>query len=119
MAAVPQRESTIPNQGGCLGPGRSTAAQGSRHAISVNSHRVGAARFPAGMREAVFGMGCFLGWRSASFLGSCRASLPSTRRRLCRRASLPIPPYEEVFCTGQTGHGRSGAPLLYDPAEKV
>jgi peptide-methionine (S)-S-oxide reductase len=88
-------------------PGRSTALQVSETHI-VNGHRV-TPPFPAGLREAVFGMGCFWGaerlfWQTpgvystaVGYAGGC----------------TPNATYEEV-CSGSTGHTEV-VKVIYDP----
>jgi peptide-methionine (S)-S-oxide reductase len=76
----------------------------------VNGHRI-AAPFPAGLEEAVFGMGCFWGaerlfWR-----------LPGVYSTAVGYAGgvTPNPSYHEV-CSGQTGHTEV-VKVIYDPAK--
>jgi len=91
-------------------PGRATPIQISQKHF-VNGNRT-VPPFPAGLKEAIFGMGCFWGaeklfWQlpgvystSVGYAGGC----------------TPNPTYEEV-CTGQTGHAEV-VRVIYDP-EKV
>jgi peptide-methionine (S)-S-oxide reductase len=64
----------------------------------VNGHRI-APPFPAGLREAVFGMGCFWGAERIFW------KLPGVYATAVGYAGgfTPNPTYQEV-CTGQTGH---------------
>ncbi len=77
----------------------------------VNGHRI-APPFPAGMKEAVFGMGCFWGAERLFW------QLPGAYSTAVGYAGgyTPNPTYEEV-CSGQTGHTEV-VRVIYDP-EKV
>jgi peptide-methionine (S)-S-oxide reductase len=76
----------------------------------VNGHRI-APPFPAGLEEAVFGMGCFWGaerlfWR-----------IPGVYSTAVGYAGgfTPNPSYQEV-CSGETGHTEV-VKVIYDPAK--
>ena len=88
-------------------PGRSTPLPvPAQH--YVNGHPL-KPPFPAGLEQAVFGLGCF--WGSERRSGSCRACTPP--RRVMPAATHPDPAYEEV-CTGRTGHSEVVL-VVYDP----
>ncbi len=74
----------------------------------VNGHR-SVPPFPAGMREAVFGLGCFWGAEQLFW------KLPGVYSTAVGYAGgfTPNPTYEEV-CTGQTGHTEV-VRVIYDP----
>jgi peptide-methionine (S)-S-oxide reductase len=74
----------------------------------VNGHRI-VPPFPAGMREAVFGLGCFWGAERLFW------TLPGVYSTAVGYAGgfTPNPTYEEV-CTGQTGHAEV-VRVIYDP----
>jgi peptide-methionine (S)-S-oxide reductase len=74
----------------------------------VNGHRI-APPFPAGLREAVFGMGCFWG---AERLFWQLAGVYSTAVGYAG-GFTPNPTYEEV-CSGLTGHTEV-VRVIYDP----
>jgi peptide-methionine (S)-S-oxide reductase len=90
-------------------PGRSTPLRvPERH--FVNEHRL-VEPFPSGLREVVFGLGCFWGaerlfWR-----------LPGVYTTAVGYAGgiTPNPTYEEV-CSGYTGHTEA-VRVIYDPAQ--
>jgi len=101
-AAMPAREDTL--------PGRSTPLRVSEKHF-VNGHRT-VPPFPAGLREAVFGMGCFWGAERLFW------ELPGVYSTAVGYAggSTPNATYEEV-CSGLTGHTEV-VRVIYDP-EKV
>ncbi|MBV8541200.1 MAG: peptide-methionine (S)-S-oxide reductase MsrA [Pseudonocardiales bacterium] len=89
-------------------PGRSTPMPvAQRHAVS--SHRI-VPPFPAGLRTAVFGMGCFWGaerifWRTPGVYSTAVGYAGG---------HTPNPSYEEV-CSGRTGHTEVVL-VVFDPA---
>ncbi|MBS0578884.1 MAG: peptide-methionine (S)-S-oxide reductase MsrA [Proteobacteria bacterium] len=74
----------------------------------VNGHRI-AAPFPAGLKDAYFGLGCFWGAERIFW------TLPGVYSTAVGYAGgfTPNPSYEEV-CTGQTGHTEI-VRVIYDP----
>jgi peptide-methionine (S)-S-oxide reductase len=102
-----RKQAVMPDPAQAL-PGRSTAQIVSeRHA--VNGHRI-QPPFPAGLQQAVFGLGCFWGaerlfWR-----------LPGVYSTAVGYAGgyTPNPSYEEV-CSGLTGHTEVVL-VVFDPA---
>ena len=104
--ALLRRKSTMPTRGEAL-PGRSTPLQvPERH--FVNGHRI-VPPFPAGLREAVFAMGCFWGAEKLFW------ELPGVYSTAVGYAGgfTPNPTYEEV-CSGATGHAEV-VRVIYDP----
>jgi len=91
-------------------PGRSTPLQVPQTHY-VNGHRI-VPPFPAGMREAVFGLGCFWGAERLFW------QLPGVYSTAVGYAGglTPNPTYEEV-CSGLTGHTEA-VRVIYDP-EKI
>jgi peptide-methionine (S)-S-oxide reductase len=76
----------------------------------VNGHRI-VPPFPAGLREAVFGMGCFWGVERLFW------QLPGVYSTAVGYAGgfTPNPTYEEV-CTGETGHAEV-VRVIYEPTK--
>jgi len=101
-AVIPTREEAL--------PGRGTPLKISGKHF-VNGHRI-SAPFPAGMREAVFGMGCFWG-AERLFWGTPGVYPPAVGYA---GGYTPNATYEEV-CSGLTGHTEV-VKVIYDP-EKV
>lgn len=91
-------------------PGRSTPLEVPQTHY-VNGHRI-VPPFPAGMREAVFALGCFWGAERLFW------QLPGVYSTAVGYAGgvTPNPTYEEV-CTGLTGHAEV-VRVIYDP-EKI
>ncbi len=101
-AVLPAKEEAL--------PGRTTPlAVPERH--FVNGHRI-APPYPAGLREAFFGMGCFWGAERLFW------QLPGVYATAVGYAGgfTPNATYEEV-CTGSTGHTEV-VKVIYDP-EKI
>jgi peptide-methionine (S)-S-oxide reductase len=104
--ALFRSKSILPERDKAL-PGRGTAMK-VPEAHFVNGHRI-VPPFPAGMREAVFGLGCFWGAERLFW------KLPDVYSTAVGYAGgfTPNPTYEEV-CTGQTGHTEV-VRVIYDP----
>jgi peptide-methionine (S)-S-oxide reductase len=90
-------------------PGRATRMR-VPPAHFVNGHRL-EPPFPAGLRTAMFGLGCFWGAEKLFW------NLPGVHSTAVGYAGglTPNPTYEEV-CTGLTGHNEV-VRVVYDPAE--
>jgi peptide-methionine (S)-S-oxide reductase len=106
--ALLRKKATIPNREEAL-PGRSTPLRVPEKHF-VNGHRI-VPPFPAGLKEAVFGMGCFWG---AERLFWELSGVYSTAVGYAG-GFTPNPTYEEV-CTGGTGHAEV-VRVIYDPAK--
>jgi peptide-methionine (S)-S-oxide reductase len=106
--ALFRKKSTMPAREEAL-PGRSTPLEVPPTHF-VNGHRI-VPPFPAGMREAVFGMGCFWGAERLFW------ELPGVYSTAVGYAGgfTPNPTYQEV-CTGETGHNEV-VKVIYDPAK--
>jgi len=100
------RKQTMPAQAEAL-PGRATPLK-VRETHFVNGHRT-VPPFPAELREAVFGLGCFWGAERLFW------ELPGVYSTAVGYAGgfTPNPTYEEV-CTGETGHAEV-VRVIYDP----
>jgi peptide-methionine (S)-S-oxide reductase len=107
--ALLRKKTTMPGAAEAL-PGRSTPLEVPQTHY-VNGHRI-APPFPAGLREAVFGLGCFWGAERLFW------QLPGVYSTAVGYAGgfTPNPTYEEV-CTGLTGHAEV-VRVIYDP-EKI
>ena len=102
------RPATIPTAAEAL-PGRDRAMATPR-AHFVNGHSI-APPFPAGLQEAVFGLGCFWGaerifWNTPGVWTTAAGYAGG---------STPNPTYEEV-CSGRTGHTEV-VRVVFDPRE--
>ena len=106
--ALTRRKSTIPAPEAAL-PGRSAALK-VPEAHFVNGHRI-VPPFPAGLREAVFGLGCFWGAERLFW------ELPGVYSTAMGYAGgfTPNPTYQEV-CSGDTGHAEV-VRVIYDPQQ--
>jgi len=107
--ALFRKKASLPAQEEAL-PGRSTPLKVPETHF-VNGHRI-VPPFPAGLREAVFGLGCFWGAERLFW------QLPGVYSTAVGYAGglTPNPTYEEV-CTGLTGHTEV-VRVIYDP-EKI
>jgi peptide-methionine (S)-S-oxide reductase len=107
--ALLRKKATLPEATEAL-PGRSTPLEVPQ-VHYVNGHRI-IPPFPAGLREAVFGLGCFWGAERLFW------QLPGVYSTAVGYAGgfTPNPTYEEV-CTGLTGHAEV-VRVVYDP-EKI
>jgi peptide-methionine (S)-S-oxide reductase len=101
-----RKKTTLPSEASAL-PGRSTALEVPETHF-VNGHRI-VPPFPAGLREAAFGMGCFWGAERLFW------QLPGVYSTAVGYAGgfTPNPTYQEV-CTGETGHAEV-VRVIYDP----
>jgi peptide-methionine (S)-S-oxide reductase len=104
--ALTRRKSTMPAADTAL-PGRTTALKVPETHF-VNGHRI-VPPFPAGLREAVFGLGCFWG---AERLFWELPGVYSTAVGYAGGFTLN-PTYQEV-CSGDTGHTEA-VKVIYDP----
>jgi peptide-methionine (S)-S-oxide reductase len=107
--ALFRKKAVIPTLTEAL-PGRPTALKVPETHF-VNGHRI-VPPFPAGLKEAVFGMGCFWGaeklfWKLPGVYSTAVGYAGGYTRN---------PTYEEV-CSGQTGHTEV-VRVIYDP-EKI
>jgi len=104
--ALARKRADMPTRGDAL-PGRTTPMK-VRETHFVNGHRT-VPPFPAGLAEAVFGLGCFWGAERLFW------ELPGVYATAVGYAGgfTPNPTYEEV-CTGETGHAEV-VRVIYDP----
>ncbi|HXI66345.1 MAG TPA: peptide-methionine (S)-S-oxide reductase MsrA [Steroidobacteraceae bacterium] len=104
--ALFRRKSSMPAPETAL-PGRSTPLEVPETHF-VNKHRI-VPPFPAGLREAIFGLGCFWGAEKLFW------QLPGVYSTAVGYAGgfTPNPSYEEV-CSGDTGHAEV-VRVIYDP----
>jgi len=104
--ALFRRKSTMPAPQAAL-PGRSTPLEVPETHF-VNKHRI-VPPFPAGLREAIFGLGCFWGAEKHFW------QLPGVYSTAVGYAGgfTPNPSYEQV-CSGDTGHAEV-VRVIYDP----
>lgn len=104
--ALFRKRSTMPTEESAL-PGRSTPLKVPETHF-VNGQRI-VPPFPAGLREAIFGLGCFWGAERLFW------ELPGVYSTAVGYAGgfTPNPTYEEV-CTGETGHTEV-VRVIYDP----
>jgi peptide-methionine (S)-S-oxide reductase len=107
--ALLRKKTTMPDATQAL-PGRSTPLEVPQTHY-VNGHRI-VPPFPAGLGEAVFGLGCFWGAERLFW------QLPGVYSTAAGYAGglTPNPTYEEV-CSGLTGHAEV-VRVIYDP-EKI
>ncbi len=106
MALFSHRKSAMPTRQDAL-PGRSTPLEVPATHF-VNGNRI-VPPFPGGLREALFGMGCFWGAERLFW------ELPGVYSTAVGYAGgfTPNPTYREV-CTGETGHAEV-VRVIYDP----
>lgn len=106
--ALFRKKSAMPTEHDAL-PGRLTPLTVAQSHF-VNGHRI-LPPFPAGLSEAVFGMGCFWGVERLFW------QLPGVYSTAVGYAGgfTPNPTYEEV-CTGDTGHAEV-VRVIYDPTK--
>jgi peptide-methionine (S)-S-oxide reductase len=107
MFPFPQKKTQMTAPGEAL-PGRSTPIPtAARHFVFDRPLK---AEVPAGMQEAMFGMGCFWGVERLFW------QVPGVWLSMAGYAGgfTPNPTYEEV-CTGQTGHAEV-VRVIFDPA---
>jgi peptide-methionine (S)-S-oxide reductase len=104
--ALFRKKAVMPEQTDAL-PGRSTPLKVPETHF-VNRHRI-VPPFPAGMKEAVFGMGCFWGAERLFW------ELPGVYSTAVGYAGgyTPNATYQEV-CSGETGHSEV-VRVIYDP----
>jgi peptide-methionine (S)-S-oxide reductase len=104
--AQARKRSNMPSKTEAL-PGRTTPMK-VRETHFVNGHRI-VPPFPAGLREAVFALGCFWGAERLFW------ELPGVYSTAVGYAGgfTPNPTYEEV-CTGETGHAEV-VRVIFDP----
>ncbi len=104
-----RKKAVMPSRDEAL-PGRSTPLRFNEQHF-VNGHRI-AAPYPAGLKEAIFGMGCFWGAERLFW------QLPGVYSTAVGYAGgfTPNATYEEV-CSGSTGHTEV-VKVIYDP-EKI
>jgi len=107
--ALFHKKATMPDKAEAL-PGRNTPLKVSPNHF-VNGHRI-VPPFPAGLREAIFALGCF--WGAERLLWQ----LPGVYATAVGYAGgfTPNATYEEV-CSGETGHAEV-VRVIYDP-EKI
>jgi peptide-methionine (S)-S-oxide reductase len=107
--ALFQKKASLPSQSDAL-PGRASAVKVPESHF-INGHRL-APPFPAGLKEAVFGLGCFWGAERLFW------QLPGVYSTAVGYAGgyTPNPTYQEV-CSGATGHTEV-VKVVYDP-EKI
>ncbi|MDB6089233.1 MAG: Peptide methionine sulfoxide reductase MsrA [Gammaproteobacteria bacterium] len=106
--ALFRKKATMPTQEEAL-PGRNAPLRVPETHFA-NGHRI-VAPFPAGLREAVFGLGCFWGAERLFW------QLPGVYSTAVGYAGglTQNPTYEEV-CSGQTGHTEV-VRVIYDPGK--
>jgi peptide-methionine (S)-S-oxide reductase len=104
--ALFRKKAVMPQQSEAL-PGRSTSLRVPETHF-VNGHRI-VPPFPAGLKEAIFGMGCFWGAERLFW------ELPGVYSTAVGYAGgfTPNATYQEV-CTGETGHTEV-VRVIYDP----